>query len=71
MSEWKIVKDEKKKISVMISSETFDIIESMKNFILEESKCEKISDSQAIEIITKIASKNSEFRAYIKSKNIT
>ena len=71
MSDWKITKDEKKKLSVMVSSETFDIIESMKSFILEESKCDKISDSQAIEVITKIASKNADYKAYIKSKNLS
>lgn len=65
MSDWIIKKEEKKKMSVMISSEEYDNFEKLKKFISQESDSAKVSDSQAIEIIIKIASKNSKFKKFI------
>jgi hypothetical protein len=69
MSEWKINKEEKKKLSVMISEDKAEIFENIKDFICAESETDKVSDSQVFEVIIKIASKNSAFKRFMKTKN--
>jgi hypothetical protein len=71
MSEWKIKKDEKRKLTAQISLEFYKNFELIKEFISSQSDGAKVTDSQALEMVIKIASKNSSFKKYIKSKSVT
>jgi len=68
MSEWKIKKDEKRKLTSQISLESYQNFELIKEFISSQSDGVKVTDSQALEMVIKIASKNPSFRKYIKDK---
>ena len=68
MSEWLIEREEKKKVSAQISMDSFLSLESMKEFISSESGGLEVSDSQALDLVIKIASKNSAFKKFLKSK---
>jgi uncharacterized membrane protein len=67
MSEWSIRVDEKKKLSASISSSAYETLEEMKKFISSESNDVEVNDSQALELVIKIASKNRSFSKWKKS----